>query len=74
MELSRHSQPAVTATAEPLIAHVYGDVPPDFAAIAACGFTVVLLDSSAPWFSDRIVAEAKAEELTVVAFRMAFRR
>ena len=58
------------ATAEPLVAHVYGDVPPDFAAIAACGFTVVLLDSSAPWFSDSAVAEARAHDLTAVAFRM----
>ncbi len=62
----------LSISTQPLIAYVYGDVPPDFAAIAACGFTVVLLDSSAPWFGDTTVAEAKRHELTAVAFRMSY--
>jgi hypothetical protein len=59
-------------TSDLLIAYVYGDTPPDFPAIAAFGFTVVCLDSSAPWFNDATVAEAKAHGLTPVAFRMAY--
>lgn len=55
---------------EPLIAYVYGDTPPDFDAIAAFGFSVVCLDSSAPWFSDHIVREAKVHGLMAIAFRM----
>ena len=70
MELFRQHREPTVAAAEPLIAYVYGDVPPDFAAIAACGFTVVLLDSSAPWFGETTLAEAKAHGLTAVAFRM----
>lgn len=61
--LSDHSE-------EPLVAYVYGDTPPDFAAIAAFGFDVVCLDSAAPWFSDRTIADAKAQGLMAVAFRM----
>ena len=57
---------------QPLIAHVYGEVPPDFAAIAACGFTVVFLDSSASWFGPATVADAKAHGLAAVAFRMSY--
>ena len=57
---------------EPLIAYVYGDTPPDFEAIAAFGFDVVCLDSSAPWFSDATVGAAKKYGLTPVAFRMGY--
>ena len=45
-------------TGERLIAYVYGDTPPDFAAIAASGFEVVCLDSLAPWFNETTVAAA----------------
>ena len=55
---------------EPLIAYIYGDTPPDFEAVAAFGFTVVCLDSGAPWFSERVVANAKARGLIAIAFRM----
>jgi hypothetical protein len=73
MELSKHSQLARSIDAsEPLIAYVYGEVPPDFAAIAACGFTVVCLDSSASWFGRTTVAEAEAHGLVGVAFRMSY--
>ena len=58
--------------AQPLIAYVYGEVPPDFAAIAACGFTVVCLDSSASWFDETTLARAKAHDLVPVAFRMGY--
>jgi hypothetical protein len=61
-----------TAAPEVLIAYVYGETPPDFAAIAAFGFTVVCLDTSAPWFRDTTVGDAKAHGLTPVAFRMGF--
>jgi hypothetical protein len=73
MELSRqHDLPSPIGTSQPLIAYVYGDVPPDFAAIAACGFTVVCVDTSAPWFNDRTLAEARAHDLIGVAFRMSY--
>lgn len=55
---------------ELMIAHVYGDVPPDFAAIAACGFTVVCLDSTAQWYREELLARAKGEGLTPFAFPM----
>lgn len=57
---------------EPLIAYVYGDTPPDFAAIAAFGFDVVCLDSGAPWYSECIIADAQAHGLTAFAFRMGY--
>ena len=44
----------------------------DFAAIAASGFAVVVLDAGAPWFSDRTIAAAKANGLAPVAFRMSY--
>jgi len=56
---------------EPLIAYVYGDdVAPDFAALAACGFTIVCLDKSAPWFREEMIAEARRQGLTAIAFEM----
>jgi hypothetical protein len=61
------------STGEPLIAYVYGDTPPDFAAIAACGFEVVCLDSRAPWFGPPALAAAKAHGLRAVAFPMSYR-
>ena len=56
----------------PLIAYVYGDTPPDFAAIVAFGFDVVCLDSSAPWFNEHTVADAREHGLMAVAFRMGY--
>ena len=58
--------------AEPLIAYVYGDTPPDFAALAACGFDIVCVDSSAPWFTERLIAAARAHGILVFAFRMGY--
>jgi hypothetical protein len=63
------ARPAV----EPLIAYVYGETPPDFAAIAACGFAVVCLDSAASWFGATTIADARRYGLRAVAFPMAFR-
>lgn len=57
---------------EPLIAYVYGDIPPDFEAIAAFGFDVVCLDSGAGWYSEQIVIEAKKHGLMTFAFRMGY--
>ena len=57
---------------EPLIAYIYGDTPPDFAAIAAFGFDVVCLDSRASWFDEKIVAKAQGEGLTAVVFPMGY--
>jgi len=74
MELSKQ-RPGLrfAETSEPLIAYVHGDVPPDFAAIAACGFTVVCLDVAASWFSEgTTIAAAKAHDLVPVAFRMSY--
>lgn len=55
---------------EPLIAYISGDTPPDFASVAAFGFTIVCLDSGAPWFSPSSVIDAKAHGLMAIAFRM----
>ncbi|HWK11067.1 MAG TPA: hypothetical protein VNR64_13500 [Vicinamibacterales bacterium] len=55
---------------EPLIAYISGDTPPDFEVVAAFGFTIVCLDTAAPWYSDRMVSEAKAHGLMAIAFRM----
>lgn len=62
--------PDINAIPEPLIAYIYGDTPPDFDAVVAFGFSVVCLDSAAPWFSERTVSEAKARGLMAIAFRM----
>jgi len=62
-----------TNATEPLIAHVYGDTPPDFAAIAACGFAIVCVDSLAPWCTPAMLAQATAHGLRVVAFPMSYR-
>jgi hypothetical protein len=76
MDYTKQRRPASASGAstlsEPLIAYVYGEAPPDFSAIAACGFTVVCLDSSASWFSDSTVADAKAHDLVAVPFRMSY--
>lgn len=58
------------AAPESLIAYISGGTPPDFEAVAAFGFTIVCLDSAAPWFSERTVADAKAHGLMAIAFRM----
>lgn len=63
----------LTAHSEPLIAYVYGDTPPDFAAIAACGFGIVCVDSLAPWCTEATLAQATAHALRVVAFPMSYR-
>lgn len=57
---------------EMLVAYVYGDTPPDFAAIAACGFEVVGLDRLAPWFGPEVIEAAKAQGLLVAAWPMAY--
>lgn len=57
---------------EPLVAHVFGDVPPDFAAIAACGFRIVCLDSTAPWFRDHMLERARDEGMLAFAFPMRY--
>ena len=58
---------------EPVIAYVYGDdTPPDFAAIAACGFQIVCLDSTAPWFNVSLVDAAAREGLSAFAFSMRY--
>ena len=59
--------------AEPLIAYVYGDdVPPDFSALVACGFEIVCLDKSAPWFREEMISEAEGMGLQAVAFAMKY--
>lgn len=62
--------PDDTNLPEPLIAYISGDTPPDFEAVAAFGFTIVCLDTAAPWYSDGMVSEAKAHGLMAIAFRM----
>jgi hypothetical protein len=56
--------------AEPLIAYVYGDEPPDVATIAAMGFEVVCFDSRAPWFNRQMLAAASAVGMFAVAHPM----
>jgi hypothetical protein len=62
--------PDIKQFSDPLIAYIYGDTPPDFEAVAAFGFSIVCLDSTAPWFSERTIAEAKVHGLMAIAFRM----
>jgi hypothetical protein len=57
---------------EPLIAYIFGDTPPDFAAIAAFGFDVVCLDSAAPWFTEHTILHARRYGMLAVAFRMGY--
>lgn len=57
---------------EPEIAYVYGDTPPDFAAIAAAGFDVVVLDTSAPWFTPDRITEANTHGLLAFAHSMSY--
>ncbi len=57
---------------EPEIAYVYGDTPPDFAAIAAAGFDVVVMDSTAAWFNENTIREANAHGLMAFAVRMSY--
>jgi hypothetical protein len=60
-------------SAEPMIAYIYGgETPPDFAAVAALGFSFVVLDAGAPWFTADTVDQAKANGLNAVAFRMGY--
>jgi hypothetical protein len=60
----------LTDAGEPLVAYVYGDTPPDFAAIAASGFAVVCLDSLAPWFNEATIASARAHGLMAAGHPM----
>ena len=56
-----------------MIAYVHGDeVPPDFSTLAACGFTIVCLDTTAPWYHESRLTEGRALGLTVVAFAMKY--
>jgi hypothetical protein len=57
---------------EPLIAYIFGLTPPDFELVAAFGFNAVCLDSTAPWFSERTIDDARAHGLLAVAFRMGY--
>jgi hypothetical protein len=59
-------------TTEPLIAYVSGDTPPEFAAIAACGFDVVCVDSRAAWYNESVAGKAREHGLLVVAFSMGY--
>ncbi|HKW46489.1 MAG TPA: hypothetical protein VJN70_03560 [Gemmatimonadaceae bacterium] len=59
-------------TTEPLIAYISGETPPDFEAIAAFGCDLVCLDTLAPWFNASSLAEARANGLTAVSFRMGY--
>ena len=63
---------AANDSPEPRIAYVYGETPPDFAALAACGFDVVCLDRSASWCNDRAIADARSHGLRPVVFRMGY--
>jgi hypothetical protein len=63
----------MTATAEHMVAYVFGDTPPDFAAIAAAGFDLVALDRNAPWFNESMIARATANGLVGVSFSMSHR-
>ena len=56
--------------ADPLIAYVYGDTPPDFDAIAATGFDIVCLDSRAPWFRPSLIGQAAQRGMLAVAHPM----
>jgi hypothetical protein len=57
---------------EPLVAYVYGETAPDFAAIAAFGFSIVCVDTAASWCTTAMIARAAAAGLTVVPFRMSY--
>ena len=58
--------------AEPLVAYVYGENPPDFSAIAAMGFEIVCLDTRAAWYTVTLLDEAKRHGLVPVAHPMSF--
>ena len=58
--------------AEPLVAYVYGETPPDFGALAAMGFDAVCLDSNAAWFRESMIVDAEREGLFAVAHPMSF--
>lgn len=55
---------------EPLVAYVYGDTPPDFAALSAAGFEVVALDSRAPWYTAEMAREAARHGVQAIGFPM----
>jgi hypothetical protein len=55
---------------EPLVAYVYGDTPPDFAALAAAGFEVVALDSRAPWYGPEMARDAARHGLLAIGCPM----
>ena len=57
--------------ADPLIAYVYGETPPDLDAIAATGFDVVCLDSRAPWYRPSLITKAAQRGMLAVAHPMA---
>lgn len=61
-----------TEASEPEIAYVYGDAPPDFAAIAASGFDIVVMDNTAAWYNANTIAEARSHGLKAFAFRMSY--
>ncbi|HTJ23945.1 MAG TPA: hypothetical protein VL383_16185 [Gemmatimonadaceae bacterium] len=61
-----------TEASEPEIAYVYGEAPPDFAAIAASGFDIVVMDNTAAWYNANTIAEARSHGLKAFAFRMSY--
>lgn len=63
---------AWSQASEPEIAYVYGDTPPDFAAIAAAGFDVVVMDSDAPWFTLDLIRRASTHGLMAFAHPMRY--
>ena len=56
--------------AEPLIAFVYGNTPPDLDAIAASGFDIVCFDSRAPWYRPSLIQHAADRGLRAVGHPM----
>ena len=61
-----------SGASEPVIAYVYGETPPDFAAIAAAGFDVVVMDTSAAWYTPERIREANAHGLMAFAHPMSY--
>ena len=70
--LSREQHQFSNEGAEPVIAYVFGDAPPDFADLAAFGFDVVCLDSTAPWYNASLIDAAARHGLSAFAFSMRY--
>jgi hypothetical protein len=75
MQHHTHLQPGTLRAgyqADPMIAYVYGDTPPDFAAIAGFGFEIVCLDRAASWYRPALLDEARRHGLRAVTFTMGY--